>query len=129
MMKTRRVALRRPISLAFASVVLAAGCRPAAAPPGPTPRPVTRFFAAIPDVIPVPASLAQRADEPFSLIAGTSILVDPGNAEAARTAEILASVLRPSTGFAFPVASAGGGPGGIALRLAPDRAVLGAEGY
>jgi hexosaminidase len=59
----------------------------------------------------------------------TTIIVDAGNAEAARTAELLAALIRPSTGFSIPVST--GSPSGrraIALRIAPD-AALGAEGY
>lgn len=81
-------------------------------------------------IIPVPASVVLGRGEPFTLSASTGIVVDPGSAEAARIGEQLAAILRPSTGFALPVTPAGGTPAGsIALRLAPDRAGLGEEGY
>lgn len=67
--------------------------------------------------------------DPFTLTASTSIVIESGNAEIARTAEHLASLLRPSTGFAIPVTSTGASaPGAIVLRLSSD-AALGAEGY
>jgi hexosaminidase len=66
---------------------------------------------------------------PFTITALTTIVVDPSIAEPARTAELLAAVLRPSTGFSLSVSTAGTAVGSIALRLAADRASLGDEGY
>jgi hexosaminidase len=66
--------------------------------------------------------------DPFTIAATTTIVVDGSNAEATRTAELLAAVLRPSTGF--PIAVSGtSAAGNIALRLSADRATLGDEGY
>ena len=64
------------------------------------------------------------------LTATTAIVGDVGSSEVARTAEIFAAVLRPSTGFSFPVRAAdtaGGRP--IVLRVVSDTAAMGAEGY
>jgi hexosaminidase len=59
----------------------------------------------------------------------SSIVVDPGNAEVSRTAEQLALILRPSTGFAVPISQSGAtARRAIVLRLSSD-ATLGAEGY
>jgi hexosaminidase len=123
------IALCRRIALAFVSAALVAGCRPTAAPAGPTPRPVARFFVATPRVVPAPASLLRGADETFALSASTSLVVDAGNADVSRIADMLGLVLRPSTGFPIPVSPGPGVAGGIALRLASERAQLGAEGY
>jgi hexosaminidase len=66
---------------------------------------------------------------PFTLIATTAIVAG-GGAEAERVGEMLATLLRPATGFAFPVRAAGGPlpAGAIALRL-DGPASLGEEGY
>jgi hexosaminidase len=127
-MKTPTFARSRALALSLTCAVLTAGCR-ATPSTGPSPRAVVRHFATTPRVIPAPTSLALSGSDSFSLSATTSILVDSGNAEVARTAELLGLVLRPSTGFPIPVSSVGGGTGGIALRLVPGRAPLGTEGY
>ncbi|HEY8176094.1 MAG TPA: beta-N-acetylhexosaminidase [Gemmatimonadaceae bacterium] len=126
-MKTPDFAWPRQLALGLTCAVLTAGCR-ATPSTGPSPRAVTRHFATTPRVIPAPTSLALSSSDSFSLTATTSILVDSGNAEVARTAELLALVLRPSTGFPIPVSSSATS-GGVALRLNSTRAALGAEGY
>lgn len=69
------------------------------------------------------------AGDAFAIKDSVSIVVDAGNAEAARTAGLLALVLRPSTGFAVPISTTGASArGAIILRIAAD-AELGPEGY
>jgi hexosaminidase len=65
---------------------------------------------------------------PFALTNTSSIVIDAGNAEAMRIAELIALVLRPSTGFAFPISTGASSAGAIVLRLSSD-ASLGNEGY
>jgi hexosaminidase len=72
--------------------------------------------------------MTTSAGAPFALTNTTSIVVDAGNAEVSHTAELLALVLRPSTGFAIPISTGASAPGAIVLRLSPN-ASLGAEGY
>src|ERR1051326_4369349 len=114
--------MRFPI-LALCTAALAA-CT--STPPATAPTPVRA--AVIPRLVPLPTSLAATGGEPFVLTNTTSIVVDPGNAEVSRTAELLALVLRPSTGFPLPIASGASAAGAIVLRLSPN-ASLGAEGY
>ena len=107
---------------------LLSGCRPAARAGEPSPEPAPRD-GRVPRLVPEPVSLALGNGEPFVISDSTTVIVDAGSAEAARTAELLAAVLRPSTGF--PIAIANGGPSArraIVLRLASD-AALGPEGY
>jgi hexosaminidase len=74
-------------------------------------------------------SLTAAGGDAFVLSDSMTILVDSGNAEVARTAEQLAALLRPSTGFVIPIASSGAPVRrAIALRLSTD-AALGPEGY
>lgn len=79
--------------------------------------------------MPLPVTLNLTGGEPFTLKDSAAIVVDAGNDDVARTAELLALVLRPSTGYALPVSTSPSVRGVIALRLAPDRTALGAEGY
>lgn len=80
-------------------------------------------------IIPVPASVQLPGGGAFTLAAETRIVVDPGAGEAARTAEFLAAILRPSTGHPLPVVEdAATPPRSIALRIVPDEE-LGEEGY
>ncbi|GJG85415.1 beta-N-acetylhexosaminidase [Gemmatimonadetes bacterium T265] len=120
----------------LASVV--AACRPAPAPqvaPAPTSNTESRQTQPLATlgahrVIPAPASVAPGAGAPFTLTATTGIVVPAGDTAAARVGQMLAALLRPATGFRFPVAPAGGAapPGAIALRM-DGTADLGAEGY
>src|SRR5204863_458319 len=72
-------------------------------------------------------ALFPGAGDPCAITTTTNISVDASSADLARIAESLALVLRPSTGFAIPVSTSA--TGNIALRVAPDRGALGAEGY
>lgn len=114
----------------FAVLVLCSGlfaaCTPAARVGVPSPAQLQTV--PTPRVIPEPASMTTGSDA-FLLTSSASIVVEPGNAEVSRTAELLAMVLRPSTGFAVPISSTGASVGGaIVLRLSAD-ATLGPEGY
>ncbi|MDJ1133331.1 beta-N-acetylhexosaminidase [Streptomyces iconiensis] len=81
-------------------------------------------------VIPAPASVRAKG-KPFTLTSKTAIRVSGGPhgkvREARRTAEQLAELLRPSTGYKLPVTTRPGRDG-IQLRLGGDHK-LGEEGY
>ncbi len=114
----------------FAILVLCIGlfaaCRPTGRVGAPTPALRT---AAPPRVVPEPVSLTLASGDAFVLTDSAKIVVDAGNAEVSRTAELLASLLRPSTGFAVSISSVGASDrGAILLRLSADT-TLGAEGY
>ncbi|HKO16581.1 MAG TPA: beta-N-acetylhexosaminidase [Gemmatimonadaceae bacterium] len=81
-------------------------------------------------VIPAPASVTPAEGAPFALTSTTAIVVPPGGGDAARVGEMLGALLRPATGFPFPVSAAEGTVprGAIVLRLG-GAADLGAEGY
>jgi hexosaminidase len=80
-------------------------------------------------VVPEPVSVTLATGDAFVLTDSASIVVDSGNAEVSGTAEQLASLLRPSTGFAVPISRTGASVrGAIVLRLSADTA-LGPEGY
>ena len=120
---------RRFAILVSCGGLFAACTQPArvAAPPV-EPSPVAARATMAPRVIPEPESIT-FGNEAFTLTDSASIVVDAGNAEAARTAALLALVLRPSTGFAVPISSTGASArGAIVLRLSADTA-LGLEGY
>jgi hexosaminidase len=120
------------LSRRFSTLVLCAGvitaCTPAARVGAPAPTPAQARAEAVPRVIPEPASITYGGDA-FVIKESVKIVVDAGNAEAARTAGLLAMVLRPSTGFAVPISTDGApSSGAIVLRLTAD-AALGPEGY
>lgn len=114
------------ILIATATLAATAACRPSTRPvPSPRvdPTPI--------DVVPAPASVQLVGIDSFVLDSTSSIVVETSDAAVVRTAQMLAALLRPSTGFALPV-SDGMGPGVrgfIAFRLDPSREALGAEGY
>jgi hexosaminidase len=111
--------------LAFGCGAALTACRPATRP-GPAPQ----LVFSSPRLVPAPASLTRLGSQPFVLAESTVVVVDPGNAEVARVGELLAAVLRPSTGFALPVTGENvSSSRRIVLRLASDRAALGNEGY
>ena len=117
------------LSPRFAILVLCIGlfaaCRPTGRVGAPTPALRT---AAPPRVVPEPVSLT-LASGAFVLTDSASIVVDSRDAEVSRIAEQLASLLRPSTGFAVPISSVGASVrGAILLRLSADT-LLGPEGY
>ncbi|MGZ8376218.1 MAG: beta-N-acetylhexosaminidase [Gemmatirosa sp.] len=124
---------RLPTVLALAL----AACRSAPAPqpapqPGPRPiqpPPVTSTLGAH-RIVPAPLTVTPADGAPFTLVATTTIVVPAAGDEAARVGALLATQLRPATGFAFAVTPADGPvpAGAIALRLGGP-ATLGAEGY
>jgi hexosaminidase len=71
-----------------------------------------------PRLVPAPASLTRNDGEPFRLDSTSSIVVG-GDADVARTGEMLAARLRASTGYAIPVVTESATSGAIALRLSP----------
>jgi hexosaminidase len=70
-------------------------------------------------LIPLPTSVSFGGGEPFRLDS-TVAVVASGGSEIARTGELLAAVLRPSTGFPIPVISDSETSRPIALRLNPS---------
>jgi hexosaminidase len=110
----------------LASTLLLAACT---AVPSPIsgPRPVVTG----PQIIPAPASLTITGGAPFELTRATSIVVEGTNPEVAAIGQALATLLRPSIGYPFAVSSAppDTAASNIYLRLAPERASLGDEGY
>src|SRR4051812_43961192 len=97
------------LAIAFATVA----CRPTvSAPPagGPTPRPkpvLMQPLAALGDhhLVPQPVSVTPASGAPFALTPMTSVIVPSSGGEAARVGEALAILLRPATGFRFPVSA------------------------
>ncbi|MEP6732113.1 MAG: beta-N-acetylhexosaminidase [bacterium] len=109
--------------VASSCVALTVGCGPttlstAPAPSTPPPR-----------LVPAPASMTLLGGVPFALTHATAIVIEPGNDEVARTAEQLAAILRPATGFSIPVSTTPVANKSITLHLATNRAALGDEGY
>lgn len=104
------------------SAALVAGCGSTAPTTAPSPVSMT------PRLVPAAASMTMSGGDPFTVSAVTTIVVDANNPQAVRTGELLAGVLRPSTGFPIAISSSPAA-GSIILRLAPDRAALGEEGY
>lgn len=70
------------------------------------------------------------AGPPFQIVRTTGIYVDGSSPEVTAIGEVLAAQIRRPTGFAVAVSPIGTpSAGSIILRLAPDRAALGEEGY
>ena len=101
--------------------------------PGPQPPPIT--------VIPLPVSLATNSAPPFAITPATLIVADTTSIDQRRAATALVAILRPSTGYALPIAtnsdSSAAAPRApadtnrrtiVRFRIAADDA-LGAEGY
>ena len=112
--------LNRAIALAMLSLLVATACRPPRTVPQPGAAPVR--------LVPAPSSMTLAEGAPFTITASTAIAVD-GGAEATRVAEMLASILRPSTGYPLAIAAGAAPTGAIRFALAADRASLGDEGY
>jgi len=112
--------LRLLTLLAAAGAV--AACRPAR-PEGPTPRAAVA-------VIPAPVSFTLSGGPPFVVDTVTVIAVEPGDAEARRIGEWLADLIG-STRESTPrvVEEPAVAARAIALRIRPDDARLGPEGY
>lgn len=86
---TSKVALLVLLSSAIA-------CRP---PARPTDVPPARVIAH--RIVPAPVSFTETGGEPFALDSTTAIIA--GDSSVARTADWLAGLMRPSTGYALPV--------------------------
>ena len=122
-------------ALTFACAISA--CAPASAPQ-PVPSPSRMPILTQPPLatlgahrlVPAPAFVTSDDGPPFVFTAGTTIVVPAKGGEAARVGESMATLLRPATGFPFPMSAADGGvpAGTIVLRLGGP-ADLGAEGY
>ena len=123
------VALRMTgVALRMTAVLILAGCggtTPVSTTPTPTP---TRPAFTGPRLVPQPASLVANAGDPFVVSRTTAIVVDAGNAEAARSAELLAAIIRPSTALPIPVTT-NDSPNSITLHTDASRTSLGDEGY
>ncbi|WP_281356367.1 family 20 glycosylhydrolase [Acrocarpospora macrocephala] len=79
------------------------------------------------DVVPVPVSM-QPSAATYTLPSGASIFTQAGSAD---VGTYLAGILRRSTGYALPIASAGSGEptSGISLLLSGADPSVGAQGY
>jgi hexosaminidase len=145
----RRVHTPALVHAAIALSCAVAACRPTpvattpapAATPAPTAAPAARAdtrppaltpLASLSDhrLVPLPVTVTAGSGSPFTVTATTSIVVPAGNAEVARTGEMLAALLRVPT--ASPIAvtpsDAAAPRGSIVLRLGGERS-LGDEGY
>ncbi|MBV1849338.1 beta-N-acetylhexosaminidase [Catellatospora tritici] len=81
-------------------------------------------------VVPAPVTAVPTAGVTYTITAATSIYTEPGSTAAADIGGYLAGILRPSTGYALPVAPApNGSPTGIALLLTGAPAAVGTQGY
>ncbi|HYC50397.1 MAG TPA: glycoside hydrolase family 20 zincin-like fold domain-containing protein, partial [Gemmatimonadaceae bacterium] len=112
----------RAAALFVAASAVLSGCRsPAPIVPAPS-APAVRVFGVQERLIPAPVSLIELRSAPFTLSESTTVVVEGDTAEVMVTGEWLASILRPSTGFAIPVVRSGAGasPNSIVLRLRPD---------
>ncbi|MFK3985137.1 family 20 glycosylhydrolase [Micromonospora sp. NPDC050397] len=111
------------LALAVQTMVAAtpAQARPDVAPAGTAPSGPAQ-------VIPVPAQRAAVPGQSFVVGPRTRIVLVSGGASAARIADGLAAVLRPSTGYPLPVVEGAAGAGDILLGLT-GAADLGDEGY
>ena len=110
-----RPPLRPALAAVLACAAFASGCRgPAARPAASTP---ASTLSAADRLVPAPASLTPLPGGPFVIGPTTVIAVVASAPEVMRTAELLALVLRPSTGYPVPVvAVAEPAPGSIVLR-------------
>lgn len=120
--------MRRRRLLFSLLLVAAAGLGTAAVPPQGATGATARAATPLDRVIPAPASV-HGGGAAVTLGAHTPLRVPGGSGEARRIAGHLAGLLRPATGFAFPVTTKSGRDG-IVLRLGGSgTGGLGAEGY
>ena len=81
-------------------------------------------------LVPEPVSVTAGSGAPFTLTATTTITVPANDTTAGRIGEMFAAILRPSTGFRFPVsASDGTAPNGTIAFALGGPSSLGPEGY
>ncbi|WP_238017770.1 family 20 glycosylhydrolase [Dactylosporangium sp. AC04546] len=119
--------MQRPALLASAvvAVTAAAGIAWVA-----TAAPAVAAVVNLQDVVPAPVSAQPTAGVTYTLPSNATIQTQSGSAAATDAGNYLAGILRPSTGYALPVAAASGTPtSGIALLLSGADASVGAEGY
>ena len=102
---------------------LVASCRPSAGRPGPAPVSGARI-----SIIPAPVSLTVRSGA-FALSDSTVIVVENGSDTTARIAEVLATQIRPATGFRMLVGAPATTGNSIVLRIDPALPDVGDEGY
>lgn len=83
-----------------------------------------------PAVIPAPVSMKAVPGQSFTLTPTTRILVAPDSPRARSAATALAEILRPSTGYPFPVSDQRDAPAAHSIRFRlVDSSDLGTEGY
>lgn len=80
-------------------------------------------------VVPVPVTVQPATGVTYTLPSNATIQTQAGSPGATGVGGYLADVLRPSTGYALPVTTAGTPTSGIALLLSGADASVGAEGY
>jgi hexosaminidase len=121
------------LTLAAGTTLLAAGLTVTAVSPSTAgaDRPAGGSASALSDVVPAPVSVRPAAHQSYRLNPGTVIWTEFRSAEARRTGEFLARILRPSTGYRLPVVSAVHHRhlGGIRLLLSGAGGEVGDEGY
>ncbi|HMC53627.1 MAG TPA: beta-N-acetylhexosaminidase [Gemmatimonadaceae bacterium] len=110
--------------LALLGVATIAACGPRTAPV-----PVVNRAAPRVAVVPAPVSLLVGNGAPFALRDSVIIVIDAGNADAARIANTLATLVKVSTAFPAAVRDGALPRGAIRLRLDANRSDLGDEGY
>ena len=113
-------------ALTLCLVVASVACRPAQ-PATPSPA----LPDATPTVVPAPASFVRLGGGPFVLGDSVAIVVNSPTDTTLRIADMLAQIIRPSTGFPVAIRRDSGRstPGVIELRLSPIGADVGDEGY
>jgi hexosaminidase len=126
----KRIASARYRAAVLLMSAVAACHAPATSAPVPLRQMPALASLAAHSVVPAPSSVIAGGGAPFVLTASSTIVAPAGNDEAARIAEMLGAILRPSTGYRLAVSPADGPVprGAIALRLGGG-ADLGAEGY
>ena len=124
-MRRRQTPYYSKRALVLAITILGSACQ------APAPRTTPKPLEVGPRLIPAPASLRLESAPRFEITRTTGISVDGNNSEAAAIGQTLGAFLRRATGFPLVVSQTPGmgAAGSIALRLAPDRASLGEEGY
>jgi hexosaminidase len=122
--------MRRGLAPRAFAALLVAACGRAPAPkttPVPArPAPPPVFYA--PRLVPQPTSLVPAGDKPFVITAQTALEAAGGD-DAIRVATMLASRIRPATGFPLAVSAPSAPTNSIRFQLRPDRTDLGDEGY
>lgn len=78
-------------------------------------------------LVPLPVSVLPEPSSSF--VIGVHAAIAVSGASAQQVGLDLADLLRPATGFAWPVVTRSGSPGDITLGLAANDPTLGAEGY